>query len=337
MGSGWYQIAHRNYLGAAADVALLAGLGYLIFTAIRDGDTADIVPQERVTYDVGDMSKRRPWVTYVLIGLCAAATLAAWASDHQILQKLGSAGYTPIAVNHEWWRLITAMFLHVNVMHIYMNMTVLFWLGTELETILGRWRFLLLYILCGIGGNAGVVVMHQESTVGASTALYGLMGASLYFAYAARRNGFKNYASRLLVASATSLGINLLITFGIPAISAAGHIGGLLTGIAIAAILGIPSAMKQAWRLNENATAGHYTCGWDGHVVYEGPARYAVDLGFVQLSDTANAQANSGLRDLPVEWCDLDNVYFRCIVPQQMVEALLAGSTSESSSVIVPA
>lgn len=322
--SAWFQIKHGNYFGALSDAALLAGLGYVVFIAIRDRDKPKPVQTHTVVYNVGTLKKRRPWATYILIGLCCAATLIAWISDKRILMQLGAAGYTPIVVHHEWWRLISAMFLHVNYMHIWMNMTALYWLGMELEGMLGRPRFLALYFLAGIGGGVGVVLMHQENTIGASTALYGLMGASAFYAYSAWHHGFKTYAKSLLVGIGIALGVNLLITFGIPTISAAGHLGGLFTGLLVAFAFGIPPAMKSAWRLNECAPSGvRYTCEANGSIVYQGPAQYALSHGLVSPDDSTTSEAHNGLADLPVKYCDFEGVALRCIVRPELIESLL--------------
>ncbi|NJC68910.1 rhomboid family intramembrane serine protease [Planosporangium thailandense] len=125
-----------------------------------------------------------------------------------------------------WYRLITAMFIHYGVLHLAMNMWALWVLGRQLEAALGRARFLALYLLAGVGGNVAAYLFSPHSpTAGASTALFGLFAA---FAIVVRRLG-GSLAGILPV-----LVLNLIITFGVPHISIAGHLGGLVTG----AILG---------------------------------------------------------------------------------------------------
>jgi membrane associated rhomboid family serine protease len=126
-----------------------------------------------------------------------------------------------------WYRLITAMFIHYGLLHLLMNMWALWVLGRQLEAALGRGRFLALYLLAGIGGNVAAYLFSPGAlTAGASTSLFGLFAA---YAIVVRRLG-GSLSSVLPV-----LAINLFITFAIPGISIAGHLGGLITGALVAA------------------------------------------------------------------------------------------------------
>jgi membrane associated rhomboid family serine protease len=121
-----------------------------------------------------------------------------------------------------WYRLVTAMFIHYGVLHLLLNMWALWILGRQLEAVLGRGRFLALYLLAGIGGNVAAYLFSPNAlSAGASTALFGLFAA---YAIIVRRLG-GSLASVLPI-----LLINLIITFTIPGISIAGHLGGLVTG-----------------------------------------------------------------------------------------------------------
>lgn len=129
-------------------------------------------------------------------------------------------------VPDEPWRLLTSGFLHAGVIHVGMNMWVLWILGRMLEPAVGRGRFVGLYLASLAGGALGVVLLDPEAlTVGASGAIYGLMGGAILVA---RDRGIDLMRSGLV----TWLGINLLITFGIPGISIGGHLGGLVAGLA---------------------------------------------------------------------------------------------------------
>jgi membrane associated rhomboid family serine protease len=125
----------------------------------------------------------------------------------------------------QYYRLITAMFIHYGLLHIAMNMYALWILGRPLEAMLGPVRFFAVYMVCGIGGNVAVYLFAPEQlSAGASTALFGLFGV---FFFVLRKLG--RSASGLIPV----LVINLVITFGVPGISIAGHIGGLITGAAV--------------------------------------------------------------------------------------------------------
>ncbi len=130
----------------------------------------------------------------------------------------------------EWYRLITAMFLHYGVLHLLMNMYALWILGRELEAVLGRLRFVALYVLAGLGGNVAAYLFSapNAATAGASTAVFGLMSAT--FVILKRLN--LSVAPILPV-----IVINVLFTFVVANISVAGHLGGLAVGAIVAAIM----------------------------------------------------------------------------------------------------
>lgn len=128
------------------------------------------------------------------------------------------------------WQVVTSGFTHVGVTHILFNMLVLWMLGPNIEQILGRVRFLAVYLVAMLGGSAGVMLFSEpySSTVGASGAIYGLMGALLVLAVR-----YKGDVRNILI----WLGINVAISFTFPSVSWQGHLGGLLGGVAVAAIL----------------------------------------------------------------------------------------------------
>jgi membrane associated rhomboid family serine protease len=131
-----------------------------------------------------------------------------------------------VGVAHgEWWRLITAAFLHYGPFHLLMNMLALYWFGTLLEKRIGSGRYLMLYLVSGLAGSAGALVLDPTTpTVGASGAIFGILGAGLVLE-----------RQRDYVFGGSALGIiviNLVFTFSIANISIGGHIGGLIGGAA---------------------------------------------------------------------------------------------------------
>jgi membrane associated rhomboid family serine protease len=132
-----------------------------------------------------------------------------------------------------FYRLFTAMFVHYGIFHLLMNMYVLWFLGRQLEAVLGRTRFLALYVLAGFGGNVLAYLVSDlmgdaSPTAGASTAVFGLFAA--FFVVLRRLGRDTSQVVTLLV-------VNLVITFVLPGISWAGHIGGLITGALFAVAL----------------------------------------------------------------------------------------------------
>lgn len=134
----------------------------------------------------------------------------------------------PAAVAHgEWYRLFTSMFLHFGFLHIAFNMWALLVIGTPLEQMLGRLRFLVLYVLAGIGGGILSFSTGQILTpaAGASGAIFGLFGA---FYVIGRRRGLDTAPIVGLIA------VNLVLSFTFSNIDWRGHVGGLITGAAVA-------------------------------------------------------------------------------------------------------
>ncbi len=152
-------------------------------------------------------------------GVCLTAT-----------RPVGDAFWAEGVSDGAYWQLMSSAFTHVEVWHIGFNMLALWVLGPQLELALGRIRFLALYLLSGLAGGAAVYWFSSEtsSTVGASGAVFGLMGALLVIAYKVRGD-----VQQILV----WLGINAVLTFTISNISWQGHLGGLLGGMAIAGVL----------------------------------------------------------------------------------------------------
>ena len=163
-----------------------------------------------------------------LIGLNVLVYFAQLAQGAPLQANAGSiwsngALYGPLVAQGEWWRLISAAFLHYGPFHLFMNMLVLFLFGPPLESLLGPARFLLLYIASGLAGSAGALITNPEvPTVGASGAIYGLFGAMLVL----ERQGTYVFGGSVI----PLLVINLAITFVLPGISRGGHIGGLIGG-----------------------------------------------------------------------------------------------------------
>jgi len=136
----------------------------------------------------------------------------------------------PVAVaGGEWWRPLTAAFLHIGLIHLVLNMLAVLVFGSELERQLGRWRFLAVYLLSALGGAASIQLFGNplQPVAGASTAIYGLLG-SLGVLMIVRRQDLRGLL--------TLLAINVVISF-LPGVSLLGHLGGLVAGAAATAIV----------------------------------------------------------------------------------------------------
>ena len=168
-------------------------------------------------------------VTKVLIGINVLVFLINLAQGSSLGQVSGSlfergALYVPGGLDQgEWWRLITAAFLHASLLHLAFNMLVLWFVGAPVEQAIGRGRFLAVYLVSGLAGSAGAVLFSPNAiTVGASGAIFGIFGAALVLEMQGS-NVLGGQALGLIV-------VNLVFTFAIPNISVGGHIGGLVGG-----------------------------------------------------------------------------------------------------------
>lgn len=166
----------------------------------------------------------QPVVTFTLIGITVLV---------YILQQLSPAVaiygvYRPQLTLLLPWTPLTAVFLHASVLHILFNMYSLFVFGPILEHLLGRGRFLALYLVSGLGGSVAVALLSPEGGVlGASGAIFGLMGA---FFVIQRKLGGNNIQIFIVIA------INLAAGFFISGISWQAHVGGLVSGALVALV-----------------------------------------------------------------------------------------------------
>jgi membrane associated rhomboid family serine protease len=125
----------------------------------------------------------------------------------------------------EWWRMVSSAFLHSGLLHLAMNMAALWILGSQLERVLGPARFVSVYVASLFAGSFGVLLVDPNApTVGASGAVFGLMGLAVVIQRASGINPWASGIGGLIL-------INVIITFTIPAISIGGHIGGLIGGL----------------------------------------------------------------------------------------------------------
>ncbi len=159
-------------------------------------------------------------------------------------------GYHLVGVaNGEWWRLLSAAFLHYGPFHLAINMYSLYFAGTLLEQVIGSWRFALLYFGSGIAGSAGALWLSPNSvTVGASGAIFGILGGL----FVLERQGRIHSGGQIL----GLIVLNLVFTFAVSGISVGGHLGGLVAGIILmyaAAALPPFGALQRAWRPSESS------------------------------------------------------------------------------------
>ncbi|MHA3704472.1 rhomboid family intramembrane serine protease [Jatrophihabitans sp. YIM 134969] len=218
-----------------------ASVGFMCPDDVKLGNAT--IRQPRTSVGASVARSATPWVSYTLIGLNVALFLITFGTTNVgVLHNQGGGLYRSwilvpslVLQSHEYLRLFTSAFLHLSLLHLAFNMLALYVLGPPLETLLGRWRFVAVYLLSALGGSVAVLWLSpfNTATVGASGAIFGLFGAALLLYRQLRID------PRSLV---MTLVLNLVITFTLPFISWQGHVGGLLVGaLAGAAIGGLPT------------------------------------------------------------------------------------------------
>jgi membrane associated rhomboid family serine protease len=202
-----------------------------------------------------------PQVTYALIAVNVIAFLTEGSgvfsfggtAAGSVITKgalIGSSEFPGLAgqgVAHgQLWRIVTSGFLHENLLHIGFNMWVLYYLGMMLEPALGRVKFATIYAVSLLSGSLGALLVSPHViTVGASGAIFGLMGAAAVEMRARQIPLMQSGVGGLIV-------INLIISFSIPGISWGGHIGGLIGGALVALVI----RLGESYRAQALALAG---------------------------------------------------------------------------------
>src|ERR1700722_11816362 len=198
---------------------------------------------------------RTPWVrsgessvglTQIIFGINVAVFLGMGLAGSTVMDfspqetiRWG-ANWGPLTLSGEWWRLLTCVFVHGGIIHIAFNMWCLWNLGALAESFYGRWTYPPIYLICGVGASLASVAWHPGTpSVGASGAIFGLAGALI----AAFKLGEVSVPRAALSGTLRSLGAfvfyNLIFGFALPGIDNAAHIGGLVTGLIVGALIAV--------------------------------------------------------------------------------------------------
>lgn len=163
------------------------------------------------------------------------ATLITFGANIQSLVKAG-----------EIWRLFTSMFLHIGIIHLLANMYALWVIGRQIENFLGKTKYILIYIGSGILGSLISVSVNTGVSAGASGAIFGLMGALLYFGY-----HYRLYLGTVLKSQIIPvILLNIFIGFMLPGIDNFAHVGGLVGGYFLTMALGVPGKSRKSDQIN---------------------------------------------------------------------------------------
>ncbi|MBT8801753.1 rhomboid family intramembrane serine protease [Lactobacillus delbrueckii subsp. bulgaricus] len=184
---------------------------------------------------------RRNYMTTALVVVLFAVflveTFMGGSESTSVLLKMGAMFNPAVVMEGQWWRLFTAQFLHIGIMHIASNAIMIYYIGQYAEPVFGPWRFLLIYLLSGVGGSLLTLAFGNDQAIsaGASTALFGLFGAMTCAGFKDKDNTLLSFLGRQALALAV---INLVLDVFMPDVDILGHVGGLITGALLAVILG---------------------------------------------------------------------------------------------------
>ena len=202
-------------------------------------------------------SPKKIMITPLIIAACIIMFIITGIMDGNILEALSSVTTkTALALGAntnfalkagEVWRLVTYMFLHGSLIHLLVNMYSLFVLGTQMETFVGKVKFTFVYLISGIvGGLLSAALNSNVVSVGASGAIFGLLGAMLYFGY-----HYRTYlGSAITTQILPIIAINLIIGFSSSGIDNLCHIGGLIGGAFAMMAVGVEKKSSKTERIN---------------------------------------------------------------------------------------
>ena len=207
-----------------------------------------LIPHERFTTSMILLINVGFYIATVVHSMGLGNTGAFMNLDGRTLYQFG-AKYRASILAGEWWRLVTAGFLHGGLMHIAMNMWVFYDLGPQVEEIYGTHRYLVIYLLSSTGGFAASAYWSNSLSIGASAALFGLIGAMIALGVRTQTSMGSAIRGQYIRWAVYILLFGLLPYFHV---DNAAHIGGLATGFGIAYVAGTPRVIttpgEQAWR-----------------------------------------------------------------------------------------
>lgn len=195
--------------------------------------------------------KKKPIITYTIMAICVIVfalmyILGDGSLDNITLLRFG-ANLDVLTKNGDYFRLITCAFLHIGVVHLIFNMYALYIIGPQVESFFGKIKYLSIYLISAVSASILSLAFNTNTiSAGASGAIFGLLGALLYFGYHYRvylGNAVRSQIIPIII-------INLLFGFTMTGIDNAAHIGGLIGGVLASIALGVPEKSNKTEKLN---------------------------------------------------------------------------------------
>lgn len=188
---------------------------------------------------------KKPIITYILITInILIYIISCIVGQDKLINMFGL--HPTLVLSGEYYRVITCMFLHANLFHLLFNMYALYIIGIQVESFFNKYKYLFIYLLSGIFGALMSMIFTKSWSVGASGAIFGLLGAILYFGY-----HYRMYLGTVIKSQIIPIIIiNLVIGFTSSGIDNAAHIGGLIGGILSSMICGVKEKTNKSEKIN---------------------------------------------------------------------------------------
>ena len=189
---------------------------------------------------------KTPYITYILIILNVLFYVYMVVFNKYDYYTNLFCNYGPYIRNGEYYRLITSMFVHGDIFHLGFNMYALYVIGKQVESYFGKFKYLIIYLFSGIMGNLVSMICNPNASIGASGAIFGLMGTLLFFGY-----HYRVYLGNVLLNQIVPLIVyNLVLGFMVPSIDNFAHIGGLASGYLISTSMGLKYKKDRSVQIN---------------------------------------------------------------------------------------
>lgn len=225
--------------------------GLDLFVKISDEINKDSYEKSRKVEKI--FSKKEPFITYLIMAICIVLFVVmeffgGGSSYVRTLINYGGNAVYYTRVSHQYYRLFTSIFLHAGIVHLVCNMYSLYVIGPQVESFYGKLKYLFIFLFSGISGSLLSLAFASNSavSVGASGAIFGLLGSICYFGYHYRvylGNVLKSQIIPIIV-------LNLFIGFTFSGIDNFAHIGGLIGGVFASMAMGVPDKSKTSDRAN---------------------------------------------------------------------------------------
>ena len=224
--------------------------GVELFVKISDDINKDSFEKSKKVEKI--FSMKQPIITYGIIAICVLMFIMTYffgngSNDSMTLIKFG-ANASWLVKNGEYFRIFSCMFLHAGIIHLLCNMYSLYVIGPQIESFYGKLKYLFIYIFSGICGSILSLAFAANNyiSVGASGAIFGLLGAMLYFGY-----HYRVYLGNVLKSQIVPvILVNLFIGFMLTGVDNFAHIGGLLGGLFASMAIGVPEKNRTSDKVN---------------------------------------------------------------------------------------